>query len=46
MHLRETGWGGIDWINLLGPVEGSCEHGGEPSLSIKCWDFPEQLGNW
>jgi hypothetical protein len=25
-------------------VEGSCEHGNEPSGSIKCWEVLEQ--NW
>jgi hypothetical protein len=29
-----------------GTVEGSCEHGNEPSNSIKCWDVLEQLHNW
>jgi hypothetical protein len=24
-----------------GPVEGSCEHGNEPSGSIKCWEILE-----
>jgi hypothetical protein len=24
-----------------GPAEGSCEHGNEPSDSIKCWDILE-----
>jgi hypothetical protein len=28
--LRETGWGGMDWINLA-QDKGSCEHGNEPS---------------
>jgi hypothetical protein len=27
-------------------VEGSCEHGNEPSGSIKCWEFLEWLHNW
>jgi hypothetical protein len=27
-------------------VEGSCEHGDEPSGSIKRWKVPEQLHNW
>jgi hypothetical protein len=27
-------------------VEGSCEHGDEPSGSIKCWEVLEQLYNW
>jgi hypothetical protein len=38
MDLREIGWGVMDWIDLVqdrGPVEGSCEHGDEPSGSLK-----------
>jgi hypothetical protein len=27
-------------------VEGSCEHGNEPSGSIKFWEFLEWLHNW
>jgi hypothetical protein len=27
-------------------VEGSCEHGNEPSGCIKCWEFLECLRNW
>jgi hypothetical protein len=27
-------------------VEGSCEHGIEPSGSIKCWGVLEGLHNW
>jgi hypothetical protein len=27
-------------------VEGSCEHGNEPSGSIKCWEVLEWLHNW
>jgi hypothetical protein len=27
-------------------VERSCEHGNEPSDSIKCWEVLEQLHNW
>jgi hypothetical protein len=27
-------------------VEGSCEHGIEPSSSIKCWEVLEGLYNW
>jgi hypothetical protein len=34
MDLREIGCGGMDWINL---AQDSCEHGDEPSGSIKCW---------
>jgi hypothetical protein len=32
IDLGETGWG---------PVEGSCEHGNEPSGSIKFWEVLE-----
>jgi hypothetical protein len=41
MDLREIGsdgmvWIGLDWFGSeYGPVEGSCEHGNEPSASIK-----------
>jgi hypothetical protein len=27
-------------------VEGSCEHGNEPSGSIKCWEVLEWLHSW
>jgi hypothetical protein len=27
-------------------VEGSCEHGNEPSGSLKCWEVSECLHNW
>jgi hypothetical protein len=27
-------------------VEGSCEHGNEHSVSIKCWEVLEWLYNW
>jgi hypothetical protein len=27
-------------------VEGSCEHGNEPSGSIKCWEVLEWLRDW
>jgi hypothetical protein len=26
-------------------VEGSCEHGDDPSGSIKCWEIPEWLSD-
>jgi hypothetical protein len=29
-----------------GPVEGSCEHGDEPSGSFKCWEVREWLHKW
>jgi hypothetical protein len=44
MDLREMGYDGVDWINLAqvrGLVEGSCEHGNEPSGFIKFWDILE-----
>jgi hypothetical protein len=34
----------MDWIDLAQdrtPVEGSCEHGNEPSDSRKCWEILE-----
>jgi hypothetical protein len=42
MDLRETGWGVMDWLDLAeDPVEGSYEHGNEPSGSVKFWEFLE-----
>jgi hypothetical protein len=38
-------WTGSIWLRI-GPVEGSCEHGNEPSGSIKCWEVLERLYNW
>jgi hypothetical protein len=36
MYYREIGWGGMDWIWLrIRASGGSCEHGNEPSGSIK-----------
>jgi hypothetical protein len=29
-----------------GQVESSCEHGNEPSGSMKCWESIEWLYNW
>jgi hypothetical protein len=46
MDLREIGFGDVDWIHLAQDkvqVAGSCEHGNEPSGSIKCGEFLEQL---
>jgi hypothetical protein len=40
-------WDGMGWYGLdrsgsgYGPVEGSCEHGSEPSGSIKFWEVLE-----
>jgi hypothetical protein len=44
MDLREIEWDGVDWIDMAQdrePVEGSFEHGIEPS--IKCWEVLEWL---
>jgi hypothetical protein len=48
VDLGEIGWGDMYWIYLVqnGPLEGSCEHGDEPSGSIKCWEVLEWLHNW
>jgi hypothetical protein len=49
IDLREIGWNGIDWIDLAQDretEEGSCEHGNEPSGSIKWWELLELLYNW
>jgi hypothetical protein len=38
------GWDGMDLIDMAqhrDPVEGSCEHDNEPSVSIKCWEVLE-----
>jgi hypothetical protein len=34
------GWIGLIWLRI-GIVEGSCEHGNEPSGSIKYWEVLE-----
>jgi hypothetical protein len=40
--LREILWGSMDWTELrIGTSGGSCEHGNEPSVSIKCWEIVE-----
>jgi hypothetical protein len=33
-------WTALIWLRI-GLVEGSCEHGNEPSDSIKCWKVLE-----
>jgi hypothetical protein len=45
MDLREIGWDGVDWIDMAQDRGGSCEHGIEPSGSIKCWGVLEGLHN-
>jgi len=36
MELQEAGWGGMDWIHLVGKwkVSGACARGNEPSGSV------------
>jgi hypothetical protein len=39
----------MDWIDLAQDRDqwrGSCEHGNEPSGSIKCWEVLEWLHDW
>jgi hypothetical protein len=36
MDFRGIEWGDVDWINVAQYRESSCEHGNEPSNSIKC----------
>jgi hypothetical protein len=41
-----VGWYELDRSGSgYGPLEGSCEHGNEPSGSIKCWEVLEKLHN-
>jgi hypothetical protein len=43
MDVREIGrmvWTGLIWLRI-GPVEVFCEHGNEPTSSIKCWEVLE-----
>jgi hypothetical protein len=46
--LREIGWDGGDWIDMAQDRDQwrACEHGIEPSGSIKCWKVLEWLHNW
>jgi hypothetical protein len=45
MDLREIGWCDMDWIHMA-EDRASCEHGNEPSGSIKCWKILVYLGDW
>jgi hypothetical protein len=38
-------WTAYIWL-WIGVMEGLCEHGNEPSGSIKCWEIVEWLSNW
>jgi hypothetical protein len=40
VDLREIGWCDMDWIDLAQDRD-QCEHGNEPSGSIKCWEILE-----
>jgi hypothetical protein len=49
MGLTGIKWDRVDWIDMAqnrGPVEGSCDHATEPSVSIKSWEVLEWLHNW
>jgi hypothetical protein len=46
IDLREIGWDGVEWIDMAQDRDQwgcSCEHGIEPSGSIKCWEVLEWL---
>jgi hypothetical protein len=34
-------WTGLMWLRIGTSAAGSCEHGDEPSGSIKCWESLE-----
>jgi hypothetical protein len=38
-------WTGLIWLRYR-PVDNSCEHGDEPSGSIKYWVILEYLSDW
>jgi hypothetical protein len=44
VDFREIGWDGVDWIDMAQDRD-HCEHGIEPSGSIKCWGVLEGLHN-
>jgi hypothetical protein len=48
MDLEETGWGGVDWIDLSQDSNKwrARDCGNETSGSIKCWETIEGLHNW
>jgi hypothetical protein len=48
LYERQDGvvWTGLMWLRKGTSVEGSCEHGNEPSGSTKCWKILEQLRDW
>jgi hypothetical protein len=47
MSLKEIVLEGVDWIHLAQDMDhGACEHGNDPSDSIKCSVIFEQLSNY
>jgi hypothetical protein len=48
MDIRETGWFGMDWIDLAQDRNQwrALVNGNEPSGSIKCWEVLQWLHNW
>jgi hypothetical protein len=48
INFRDVGWevwAGFIWL-WIRPETGSCEHGNEPSGSIKCFEFEWQTNCW
>jgi hypothetical protein len=48
-HLRELGCGGMDSTDLSQgrhQWRALCEHGNEPSGSLKCWETLEHQSDW
>jgi len=46
--LKEIGYEGVNWINLVQDRDqwrGACEHDNEPSGSMNCCEFFDQLGD-
>jgi hypothetical protein len=42
IDLREVGWGGMDWIDLVQDRDQySCEYDNEPSGFVKFWEILE-----
>jgi hypothetical protein len=47
MDLRETGWDGVEWIDMAQDRDQwrALVNTVEPSGSMKCWGVPEGLHN-
>jgi hypothetical protein len=39
MNLKEIGWEGVEWVGGWRKVAICCEHGNEPSNSMKLREF-------